>query len=223
VDSTNSDMRYARNRVRLAVLPQLEQVNSRVVAHMAAAAELLESAQELVADAAAEAAGRVLVPCCLSEACPHQPRAGQQVGQHEQQQQQQQQQQQHVMALDAGVLHVLPTAVAHQVVREWLHAHMWQCSRARQRGFVSLHMVLEVLWLACAASRCGVARTSSLWRGASVVLLEGVLLLLDDSCVRQLQQGQRVLQRMPVVGGADRRVAAWRAANKGRLHMLVRG
>jgi hypothetical protein len=47
-DSTNSDQRYARNRVRLSVLPQLMAVNARAVQHIAASSELLQAEDELL-------------------------------------------------------------------------------------------------------------------------------------------------------------------------------
>jgi hypothetical protein len=47
-DSTNSDQRYARNRLRLSVLPQLIAVNARAVQHIAASSELLQAEDELL-------------------------------------------------------------------------------------------------------------------------------------------------------------------------------
>jgi hypothetical protein len=47
-DSTNSDQRYARNRLRLSVLPQLIAVNARAVQHITASSELLQAEDELL-------------------------------------------------------------------------------------------------------------------------------------------------------------------------------
>ncbi|WIA38141.1 hypothetical protein OEZ86_001499 [Tetradesmus obliquus] len=89
-DSTNSDQRFTRNRVRLSVLPLLTAINARAVQHIAAASEVLQAEDELLESMALHelrAASRhySLLPV---------PAAAQQQQQQDQQQQQQQEQQQ---------------------------------------------------------------------------------------------------------------------------------
>jgi tRNA(Ile)-lysidine synthase len=48
-DTTNSDLNYARNRIRHRVLPQLEQINSRAIDHMRRTAEHLIAVEDYLA------------------------------------------------------------------------------------------------------------------------------------------------------------------------------
>lgn len=54
-DVTNSDLNYARNRIRHRVLPQLEQINSRAVDHMRRTAEHLIAVEDYLAGQIREA------------------------------------------------------------------------------------------------------------------------------------------------------------------------
>jgi tRNA(Ile)-lysidine synthase len=61
VDVTNEQRRYARNRIRLDVLPVLERINPRVAETLAAGAEMAEVEAEVLAAAARDASARVLL------------------------------------------------------------------------------------------------------------------------------------------------------------------
>ena len=58
-DPTNEDRRIPRNRLRLAVLPELEKINPKAEEALARAAELLAELEEIIAWAAGQARGQV--------------------------------------------------------------------------------------------------------------------------------------------------------------------
>ena len=53
-DSSNAELRYTRNRLRQRVLPELRGINARAVEHISATAALLEEADELLRQQAAD-------------------------------------------------------------------------------------------------------------------------------------------------------------------------
>ena len=57
-DRTNGEMEYARNKIRHQVLPVLEEVNSRAVAHMGKASFAVAEALEVVGELVQEAEGK---------------------------------------------------------------------------------------------------------------------------------------------------------------------
>jgi hypothetical protein len=199
-DSTNLDQRYARNRLRHAVFPHLTGINAGAVDHMVAAAELLQHVDELMTHLAAGMTQRALVPCCLVDRQHTEQHAKQRLGQQHTPEQQHQQ-----LALAADVSR-LPKALQYGVVRAWLqqqHASQQQPRRRRQRqqqaaqgsAAVSLVKVQEVVRLLQPGSNTG-ARSSTLWGDSSVVLHQGLLLLLNKQEMQRLLARELHVQRV---------------------------
>lgn len=61
-DSTNGDSRYARNRIRNRIFPEMEQINAGAVSHIAALAADLSEAQDLVEENAAVLEKQIISP-----------------------------------------------------------------------------------------------------------------------------------------------------------------
>ncbi len=53
-DATNQDVSYARNRLRICVMPELEQINAQAAAHIAQAAEHIGKQQDYICQEAAQ-------------------------------------------------------------------------------------------------------------------------------------------------------------------------
>ncbi len=54
IDATNQDVSYARNRLRICVMPELEQINAQAAAHIAQAAEHIGKQQDYIWQEAAQ-------------------------------------------------------------------------------------------------------------------------------------------------------------------------
>ncbi|WIA17839.1 hypothetical protein OEZ85_009345 [Tetradesmus obliquus] len=213
-DSTNSDQRFTRNRVRLSVLPLLTAINARAVQHIAVASEVLQAEDELLESMALHelrAASRhySLLPV---------PAAAQQQQQQDQQQQQQQEQQQEQRrrrqrqrqrptslkaqasvwckglqavshksgtALSIFYLQGLPRALKARVARAWLQQQL-----PTAPTYLAIQEVLGLLQPGQGSGQ----RTGSLW-GSSCVMRHGQLLvLLDGADASSLHAGRLRLE-----------------------------
>jgi len=67
-DTTNTDQRYMRNRLRLSVFPLLQSINQAAVMHICNAADIVKQESDLMNRLAHEQLAAALVPCHVVEA-----------------------------------------------------------------------------------------------------------------------------------------------------------
>lgn len=228
-DSTNTDPRYVRNRLRLSVFPLLQGINSAAVNHICNAAEVARLEGQLVEALARVQLTAAAVHCRLVSTPDLQQQdsaslrlgvlliAQQQLSaQHAstplaQQRQQGRVQEQtgalpgassaglHVQALRVPALSDLHPALQRKVVHLWLSKHTARYVGSRHVG--------EVLDLLRPGQSTG-DKTSTLWGSSCVLRHRQLLLVLDAASVRQVLAGELRVQQLTSQAGPDAQQAA---------------